>query len=143
MNDLLTVSNLSKTYYSESGEIQAIENFNLNVKDGEIIAIVGSSGCGKSTLLSILANLEDKTNGDINFKIKNPKIGYMLQQDALFPWLNILNNALLGLKISKDKSLESKNYVEYLLTTYGLKDFLDKYPNELSGGMRQRVGCLL
>lgn len=142
MNNLLTIENLTKTFYSENGEVEAIKDFSLDIKDGEIIAIVGSSGCGKSTLLSILANLEEKSSGEIKFNVDNPKIGYMLQQDALFPWLNILENTLIGLKITKNKNKENVLYAKQLLVTYGLEDFLDKYPNELSGGMRQRVGCL-
>lgn len=142
MNNLLTIENLTKTFYSENGEVEAIKDFSLDIKDGEIIAIVGSSGCGKSTLLSILANLEEKSSGEIKFNVDNPKIGYMLQQDALFPWLNILENTLIGLKITKNKNKENVLYAKQLLVTYGLEDFLDKYPNELSGGMRQRVALI-
>ena len=156
MNNLLTIENLTKTFYSENGEVEAIKDFSLDIKDGEIIAIVGSSGCGKSTLLSILANLEEKSSGEIKFNVDNPKIGYMLQQDALFPWLNILENtltsipffsstywmSLIGLKITKNKNKENVLYAKQLLVTYGLEDFLDKYPNELSGGMRQRVALI-
>lgn len=142
MNNLLTIKHLTKTFYSENGEVEAIKDFSLDIKDGEIIAIVGSSGCGKSTLLSILADLEEKSSGEIKFNVDNPKIGYMLQQDALFPWLNILENTLIGLKITKNKNKENVLYAKKLLITYGLEDFLDKYPNELSGGMRQRVALI-
>jgi len=141
MNNILTVKNLVKNYHSKDGETVAIDNLSFNVNEGEFIAIVGPSGCGKSTLLSILCGLEDKTSGEITFPIKSKqKLGYMLQQDSLFPWLTILDNCLLGLKVEGNITEESKNKVIKLLDTYGLSEFKDKYPSSLSGGMKQRVG---
>lgn len=142
MNNLLEIKDLSKTYYTKKGEVNAIDNISLDVKEGEFIAIVGSSGCGKSTLLSILAALEEKNSGSIKFNKNNFTIGYMLQNDALFDWLTILNNALLGLDIQKKKTLENIEYTKKLLKTYDLEEFMNKYPNELSGGMRQRVALI-
>lgn len=139
-NDILVIENLTKIYHSKDGETLAIKDLNLNIKEGEFVAIVGPSGCGKSTLLSILCNLEKKSSGNIIFPKKDIKLGYMLQEDTLFPWLNILDNSLLGLKIQKELTKEKKENVLKLLDTYGLKDFIKKYPNNLSGGMRQRVG---
>lgn len=141
MNNLLSINNLEKTYYSKNGEIKAVKNFSFNINSGDFIAIVGTSGCGKSTILSILAGLEEKTGGEIHYQ-KNIKVGYMLQEDTLFPWLNILDNTLIGLDIQKTKTKENINYVKSLLETYGLKEFINKYPNELSGGMRQRVALI-
>lgn len=142
MNDILTIKNLSKTYHTKRGETKALYDINLNVKEGEFISIVGSSGCGKSTLLSILANLEQKSFGEILWNKDNVVIGYMLQNDALFPWLNILDNATIGLEIQNKKTKENVNYVKNLLKTYSLSDFMYKYPNELSGGMKQRVALI-
>lgn len=139
MNSLLIIDNLDKSYYTKDGEIEAIKNLSLDVKENEFIAIVGPSGCGKSTLLSILCGIEDKTNGNILFP-KNSRLGYMLQQDSLFDWLNILDNCLIGLKVQKKVTKQSKEKVIDLLKTYGLGDFIYKYPKNLSGGMRQRVG---
>jgi len=141
-NDILVIENLTKIYHSKNGETLAIKDLNLNIKEGEFVAIVGPSGCGKSTLLSILCNLEKKTDGNIIFPKQNLKIGYMLQEDTLFPWLNILDNSILGLKIQKKLTKENKEKVLNLLETYGLKDFINKYPNNLSGGMRQRVALI-
>ena len=138
-NDILVIKNLTKIYHSKDGETLAIKDLNLNIKEGEFVAIVGPSGCGKSTLLSILCNLEKKSDGNIIFPKKDIKLGYMLQEDTLFPWLNILDNSLLGLKVQKELTKENKDNVLKLLDTYGLKDFIKKYPNNLSGGMRQRV----
>ena len=142
LDDILVIENLTKIYHSKDGETLAIKDLNLKIKEGEFVAIVGPSGCGKSTLLSILCNLENKSDGNIIFKNKNPKLGYMLQEDTLFPWLNILNNCLLGLKVQKKITKENKNKVLNLLETYGLKDFIKKYPDNLSGGMRQRVALI-
>jgi len=98
---------------------------------------------GKSTLLSILCGLESKSSGNFIFPnaYKN-KIGYMLQSDSLFPWLTILENCLLGLKIENRLTDENIEYVKDLLITYGLKDFMESYPGNLSGGMRQRVALI-
>mgnify|MGYP004643621927 FL=1 len=142
MNNILEVKNLKKSYNTVQGEIEAIKDITFSLKENEILGIVGSSGCGKSTLLSILSNLEQPTDGLINYKIDNPKIGYMMQSDALFPWLTILDNALLGLKIENNLTKENIEYVKNLLETYGLKDFMKKYPESLSGGMKQRVACI-
>ena len=141
MNNILVINDLCKNYHSTLGETEAIKNLSLEVHEGEFVAIVGPSGCGKSTLLSILCNIEDKTSGEVIFPIKNKqKLGYMLQQDSLFPWLTILDNCLIGLKVKKQLTKEKKDKVIKLLDTYGLSEFKDKYPNNLSGGMRQRVG---
>ena len=139
-DSILVIENLTKTYHSKDGETLAIKDLNLDIKEGEFVAIVGPSGCGKSTLLSILCDLETKSGGNITFPKKDLKLGYMLQEDSLFPWLNILDNSLLGLKVQKKLSKDSKDKVLKLLDTYGLKDFVKKYPSNLSGGMRQRVG---
>lgn len=135
MNKILKVDNLSKNYHTIDGETMAIENLSFDVNCNEILAIVGPSGCGKSTLLSILADLENKTSGEI---IKNnTKIGYMLQTDSLFPWLTVLENSCIGIKDKKNI-----NNVITLLNKYGLSEFKNSYPNNLSGGMRQRVALI-
>lgn len=136
---LLKINNLSKNYHTKNNEIKAIDNLTFDVYKDEIPAIVGPSGCGKSTLLSILSNLEDKSSGEIE-KSNNFKIGYMLQTDSLFPWLTILDNALIGLEVTNNKTEENIENVINLLKKYGLYEFKDNYPNNLSGGMRQRVG---
>lgn len=139
--DILLIHNLSKTYYTKKNEILALDNISLNIKENSIMAIVGPSGCGKSTLLNIIGNLDHKTSGEITFDDKKNKIGYMFQTDALFPWLTILDNCLIGLKIQKKLNKENIDYVKKLLDDYGLHDFIHSYPNNLSGGMKQRVAC--
>lgn len=141
MTNIISINKLSKKYHSK-GETTAIKNLTLSVKEGEYLAIVGPSGCGKSTLLSILSGIEKKSNGSIILHKDNIKFGYMPQEDCLFPWLNILDNCLLGLKINKEITKENKDYVIKLLNDYGLHDFIYSYPNSLSGGMRQRVALI-
>ena len=138
---LLEIKNLYKIYHNEKDETMAIKDLSFSIEPNEIVAIVGPSGCGKSTLLSILANIEKQSSGEIIFKDQKD-IGYMLQSDSLFPWLSIKENCLLGLKIKKEKNLESINNVLNLLNKYGLGDFIDKYPNNLSGGMKQRCALI-
>ena len=147
MEKILEVKNISKTYQNKEGEVVALENINFKVKKGEFVSIIGPSGCGKSTLLSIIAGLEQKTTGEIYIegeKVENisQKIGYMLQRDCLLEWRNILSNTMFGLEIKGIKNNENKEYVENLLKKYNLYDFKDKYPSELSGGMRQRVALI-
>ena len=137
MNKVLSVSNLSKNYNTIDGEIKALDNISFDVYNEEFIAIVGSSGCGKSTILSILSGLIKDYDGLIN--TYNKKIGYMLQTDCLLPWLSIWENAILGLKLTNDLTKENISNVKKLLIKYNLYDFKDKYPTNLSGGMKQRV----
>lgn len=140
-NSILEIKNLKKMYHDDDDEIVAIEDISLNINKGEFISIVGPSGCGKSTLLSVLSNLEEKSNGEILLN-KNLKIGYMLQKDSLFPWRTILENCLIGLEITNSLNDTTKKRVIRLLETYGLKEFMNKYPDSLSGGMRQRVALI-
>jgi len=141
MKEILKINNLKKAYHTKRNEVLAVDNFSFTLYEGEFVAIVGPSGCGKSTILSILSGLEDKSNGEIIID-DNLKVGYMLQDDALFDNRNILNNCLLGLEINKNLNEENKEYVLNLLENYGLKDFINSYPENLSGGMRQRVALI-
>lgn len=138
---ILTVTNLEKSFHTREGEIKALDSVSFDVNDKEFISIIGPSGCGKSTILSILAGLEEKSNGEISFS-KDYTIGYMLQNDSLFEWRTVLENCLLGLEITKKLTKENKDYVINLLKTYGLGEFMDEYPSRLSGGMRQRVALI-
>ena len=139
MKNILEVKNICKIYQAKNGEIEALKNINFKVNEGEYVSIIGPSGCGKSTLLSIIAGLESKTCGTTYI---DGKIGYMLQKDNLLEWRTVLNNVFLGLEIQKNNTPENKKYVVELLKKYGLYEFKDKYPNQLSGGMRQRVALI-
>ena len=138
MENILKIKNLKKIYHTLHEEIEAMNDFSLDLKENEFVALVGPSGCGKSTILKILSNLEEKSDGII--EMDDLKIGYMLQEDSLFDWLTIKENCLLGLKVQNILTKENEKNVLRLLETYGLKDFVNSYPANLSGGMRQRVG---
>lgn len=142
MNCLLSIKNLNKIFDSKDEKLCAIEDISLDINEGEIIGIVGTSGCGKSTLLNIIAGLIKPTSGTYTFSKKEPKISYMLQSDALLPWKTVLENATLGLDLMHIKTEESVKDVKKMLKEYGLKDFIDKKPASLSGGMKQRVALI-
>lgn len=141
MKKLLKIDNLRKIYHTPKEEILAVDKFSYTLSEGEFVSIVGPSGCGKSTILSILSNLIQPSDGTIELQ-KDIKVGYMLQQDCLFDFRTILDNCLLGLEIQKQLTEENKKYVIHLLETYGLKEFMHRYPESLSGGMRQRVALI-
>ena len=147
MEHLLEIKNVSLNYHTLKVETKAIEDISLTVDDKEFVSIVGPSGCGKTTLLSIIAGIIKPSSGSVTlngkptFETKN-KIGYMFQRDHLFEWRTVLQNVKLGLEITHNKAPENKEYLESLLKKYGLYDFKDKYPNHLSGGMRQRVALI-
>jgi len=147
LKPVVEVHNLGMKYQSLNGEIIALENINFSVNQGEFVSIVGPSGCGKSTLLSIISGLIVSTSGTVLLSGEkvmgtSPKIGYMLQKDHLFDWRTIYQNVMLGLEIRKGVTKEAKQRATKLLKTYGLYEFKDKYPNQLSGGMRQRVALI-
>ena len=147
MREVLKLENISKTYQAKNGEIEALKDINFIVGEGEFVSIIGPSGCGKSTLLSIIAGLENKSSGkiyidEIETEDVSSKIGYMLQKDSLLEWRTIYNNVILGLEITHRKTKENEEYVKELLKKYNLYEFKDKYPTQLSGGMRQRVALI-
>ncbi len=139
MRPIVSLEDVSLRYHSVNGETLAISNLSLSVQAGEFLSIVGPSGCGKSSLLSMLAGLITPSQGNISV---NGEIGYMLQKDYLLEWRTIRNNALLGLEIQNKLTPENITFVEALLDQYGLGDFKDHYPYQLSGGMRQRVALI-
>ena len=147
MTAKLEVSGLSYSYHSMDGETQALSNISFTVDTGEFIAMVGPSGCGKSTLLSIFSGLLKPDEGEIlidGIPLPDSKvnIGYMLQKDHLFEWRSILSNAALGLEIQHKMDERHKNDLRELMNSYGLGNFENSRPSELSGGMRQRAALI-
>ena len=146
MKKILELKNVSLTYYTLTDEIQAVKNLSFNCAEGEFLSIIGPSGCGKTTILSLIAGLITPTSGSIVIdESKKPScdnLGYMLQKDQLFPWRTIEKNVLLPLEIKKINNEENKNFAKQLLEKYGLKEFGKNYPDQLSGGMRQRVALI-
>lgn len=141
MNKLLEIKNLSKSYNTKNGEVQAIDKIDLDVYKGDFIAVVGSSGCGKSTLLNIIAGLDKDYEGTCKLK-KNTKTSYMFQTDCLFNWRTIYDNCKIGLEITNNDNTTNLEKINNLLNFYNLNDFKNKKPNNLSGGMKQRVALI-
>lgn len=147
-----TITNLELKHVSKSfaradgdGITTALEDINLTINDGEFVCIVGASGCGKSTLLRLIAGLMPPTSGEIVLngeKIEgtSAKRGMVFQAPTLFPWLTVGENVAFGLKIQNKK--EELHRVDELLDMIGLLEFKDSYPNQLSGGMAQRVSLI-
>lgn len=147
MGEVLKFENVGLTYQADSGEVEALRDINFSVGDGELVAVIGPSGCGKTTILSLIANLVAPTKGKILLNGKelcgdSSGVGYMLQRDSLLDWRTIYSNTKLGLEFCGKLEDNYIKNVDKLLKTYGLWDFKDKYPRELSGGMRQRIALI-
>lgn len=136
---ILEFKNVSKDFCKNGELIKVIDDISFKVEDGEIIAITGPSGCGKTTMFNIISGLLSPSSGDI---ITNGEIGYMFQRDHLFEYRNVYKNVILGLEIKKKLNEETMAEVNRMIETYGLKDFKNAHPSELSGGMRQRVALI-
>lgn len=140
MTDIkVELQNIGMKFQTVEGETEAIRDVSFSVKAGEFVSIVGPSGCGKSTILNILSGLEKPTAGQVRV---NGKMGYMLQKDHLFEWRTILKNCLLGPEVQGQNLNAARENVMRLLKTYGLESFMHHYPNQLSGGMRQRAALI-
>ena len=139
MDFVLKVDKISKSFFDEKVETKVLDKISFEIKSNEIVSILGPSGCGKSTILNILSSLEKPLEGEI---VINGKIGYMFQKDALLPWRTIFNNICLGFEINKTKNEKNIEFANKLIEKYNLADFKNRYPNELSGGMRQRVALI-
>jgi NitT/TauT family transport system ATP-binding protein len=134
---MLTVSNITKTFHLHGKS--AVKDVSFTVPQGQFLCLLGPSGCGKSTLLRIIAGLLVKYNGKITWE-KSVRLGFVFQHFALFPYLRVWENIAFGLKMRGVSEKEQYKIVESLLKEIGLSEVAMKYPRELSGGMRQRVG---
>ena len=140
MDTILEIKNLSHSYHNLEGETLALSHLSFSMSKGEFISIVGPSGCGKSTLLSLISGLLKPEEGTV--ELHGKLMGYMLQKDHLLEWRTIYKNIVLGLEIRHLLSSETKQKVQNYLEQYGLADFANAKPSELSGGMRQRVALI-
>ena len=139
MRPMLSLHDVTLSYHSLSGETKAVSHLSFSVEEGEFVTIVGPSGCGKSSILSMLAGLIPPSSGSLSV---NGNIGYMLQKDHLLEWRTIRRNAQLGLELQGKLTPENIAFVDHMLDQYGLGDFKDRFPSELSGGMRQRAALI-
>lgn len=137
--NVLEFNNVSKDFCSKNTVLKVLDDISFTVDEGEIIAFTGPSGAGKSTILNLISGLITPTSGKVSV---NGKIGYMFQKDHLFEWKNIYKNVILGLEIQKNINEQTLAAVERMLKVYGLWEFRDSYPSQLSGGMRQRVALI-
>jgi NitT/TauT family transport system ATP-binding protein len=142
--DLVSFDDISKAFGTRRRGTVALQNINLQVREGEFISLVGPSGCGKSTLLKITAGLLSATRGRVTLDgepIVGPRrdIGLMFQTATLFPWRTVKRNIMLPFDIAKDKTTDREARVTEVLDLVGLRGYEERYPRELSGGMQQRV----
>tara|TARA_B100001559_G_scaffold320511_1_gene332934 strand:- start:1021 stop:1782 length:762 start_codon:yes stop_codon:yes gene_type:complete len=149
MNPIINIKNLTKSFFDESSNENTLilDCIDFHIHDGEFVSLIGPSGCGKSTLLNIISGLNDPDNGeisitDIETQNRLGKLSYMQQKDLLLPWKTILDNTILGLEIQNENKDISKNKATKLLETFGLNGYENYYPNQISGGMRQRASFL-
>ncbi|MGZ0781765.1 ABC transporter ATP-binding protein [Pseudomonas saponiphila] len=141
---LVSFNHVGKTFTVTGGEVEAIREFNLDIAEGEFVAIVGSSGCGKSTLLRLLIGLDTEFRGEI--RVDGQRVsgigserGIVFQEHRLFPWLTVAENIGLGLVNEPLSAAERQRRIDDFIELVGLKDFTRAYPHQLSGGMAQRV----
>ncbi|CRK84494.1 ABC transporter ATP-binding protein [Neobacillus massiliamazoniensis] len=143
----LKLQDIHHIYFTKASATTALSDISLQVEEGEFVSFLGPSGCGKTTLLSIISSLLKPTEGSVlledkTFSTSNHMIGYMLQQDYLFPWKTIEENILIGLKLSKKLNDQTKSTALLLLNQMGLNGVEKQLPKQLSGGMRQRVALV-
>lgn len=139
MEQGLKLENVSYTYQTLQGETKSLEEVSFSVEKSQFAAIVGPSGCGKTTLLNIIAGLLKDYEGTVEAQAP---IGYMFQKDQLLEWRTIYKNVILGLEIKQKVNEETLSRVEKMLKRYGLYEFRNAYPRQLSGGMRQRAALV-
>lgn len=143
----ISLRDITLRYYGAGGETLALDGISLDVAPGEFVSLIGQSGCGKSTLLSIIAGILEPTSGEVTVDGRpvrgpSPRVGYMLQQDYLYEWRTILDNAVLGAQIQRRDMKLARERAAHLLHQCGLGDFLHHTPKQLSGGMRQRAALV-
>ena len=144
---MIQILHAAFVYQSPDGEVEALRDVSFDVREGEFCSIVGPSGCGKSTLLSAVAGLERLSGGSLALDgepVCGPsrKVGFMPQRDQLFEWRSIWGNVTLGLTVRGENTPQRQAHVRELLERYGLADFAQKRPSQLSGGMRQRCALI-
>jgi NitT/TauT family transport system ATP-binding protein len=142
---ILQLEHIYQVYGAGERRFTAVEDINLSLREGEFVALLGPSGCGKSTLLRIITGLQEASQGKVLYRGQllrgvNPHASIVFQTFALFPWLSVIENVELALKVKGIQADRRLSLAEELLDRVGLDGFESAYPRELSGGMRQKVG---
>jgi len=138
----ITLRHLTKVFDSDSGDVLAVEDVNLEIPEGQFWCIVGPSGCGKTTVLRILAGLEEQSSGECRIRRNSqerPANSMVFQEQSAFPWMTVRNNIAFGLVMRRVDARRRNEVVDYYLRKVGLSKFAAAYPHQLSGGMKQRV----
>lgn len=135
LDSKIRIENISKSFDGD----KIIDNISINVEEGELVSILGPSGCGKSTIFNIIAGLLKQDSGKVDV---NGKLSYMYQKDLLLPYKTIIDNVSLPLVLRKEKKSEAREEVRQYFKVFGLEGYEDKYPKELSGGMRRRANFM-
>lgn len=143
----LQIKDLAKTYPNNGPTRPVLDSLELTIETGTFVSVIGPSGCGKSTLCNLIAGLENPDRGEIilngiPIQGSTGHVGYMPQKDLLLPWRSLLENLTLGSEISGRNRAEARHEALALLNQFGLAEFADYYPHQLSGGMRQRGAFL-
>lgn len=147
LEPLVRVEHIFKNYHTAKAETEAVTNLSFSVYKEEFLSIIGPSGCGKTTVLSMIAGLLEPSGGKVLLENEEVKgyselVAYMLQRDHLFEWRTIEENIVLGLQVRRKCTREARRKAYALLQKYGLGDFAKHYPQQLSGGMRQKVALI-
>lgn len=144
MNALINITDVNKVFPVQGGQVVALQDINLTIKEGEFVCLLGPSGCGKSTLLNAVAGFALPSSGTITMAGRTitepgPDRGMVFQEYALFPWMTVAQNIAFGLEVKGTAAAEADSIVDKLLAMLGMTDFRNRFPKDLSGGMRQRV----
>jgi len=143
----IQIKNINKTFERNKKKVNALEDINLEIDSGKLVCLLGPSGCGKTTLLRLIGGLDEADSGELledRNIITGPSKdrGFVFQQYSLFPWLNVLDNAMFGLELNGSSKEENLRRTKIYLESVGLDGFENNYPHELSGGMKQRLAIV-
>lgn len=143
--EIIVCENVEKTFHTARGDVKVIDQMNLTVKENELLVLFGPGQCGKSTLINCMSGLETVSRGEVTVNGKKvekpgPDRGVVYQRTALFPWLTVMGNVEYGPKVRGMSKKDRQELARYYIKLVGLEGFENSFPNQLSGGMQQRVG---
>lgn len=145
VNSVISCSGVNKSFYTPSGEVQVIKDFELQVKENEFVVLFGPGQCGKTTIINLISGLETVSSGQVvvngeKVTKPGPERGVVFQSTAILPWLTTMQNVEYGLKMAGVSKKERRERAQHYINLVGLEGFEKSFPSQLSGGMKQRVG---